>query len=565
MSSCKTKGYIITATKKRKKAEDRIRRGILAMNGTCAQNNAPKVSRDKRNRLKKRHEKKKLKTEKEEGSGEVGTCAGGGYDNDNSSPLPPKKKKKEGENNNDSTDDDDDLQLALNDISKQTRQVAPSSSLPIAPPCVIKRKPTKNKKNPSASCSNRRQVSLPLETLRSATLRLQYPLQSSILKRKKKHSDVGQPRLITTSIDIIRCLLAESNWALMRRKNPTASLKLWFSTHDTLTSFLNTGDYDSANEVLVQLNKVSIDYGLRESVYFELLGDACNSLFGNTLLHNKLFDPDLVSINQQKLTGDKNTNTKTVLKLVYQPIWAKISERLNMITCGAALIGGKGDIIALQRCADNVLNKTKNERFNKIIKEVTARTNQMAKFGVALKSSSPAKQQQQQQQQPLLYPYPPPMFYTNGGLKGFNNNTAAQAAFAGLPQFAPEASSASPTTTATAAPPQPNFQSQSGNAPPLLPVATSTAASFSPPPPSSPGTSTTSTTTTSTGLHFSAPILFPYYPEEKTTTKTPSRDLQRNLLQVPGYEEEEEEEEEEESVISSGEEKGMEYVDDEMW
>ena len=484
----KCNGYKIAAMKKRKKEEDRIRRGIVAMNGTCAQNNAPKASRNKRNRLKKKHES----------IGEAGL------------------RKKKNEDNNDN--DDDDLQLALDDISKQTGQVALSSSLQIAPPCVIKRKLTNKKK--TTSCNNRRQVSLPLETLRSATLKLQYPLQANILK-------VGQPRLITTSIDIIRCLLAESNWALMRRKNPTESFKLWFSTHDTLSSFLNSGDYESANQVLVQLNKVSIGYGLRENNYFELLGDACNSLFGISLLHNKIFDPDLISVNQQRLTGDKNTKTKTVLKRVYLPIWAKISETLNMIT--STLIGGKGDMFALQKCADNVLNKSKNDRLNKIIKDVTARTTQMAKFGVAVKPK--------QKQQPLLYPYPPPMFYTNGGLIGFNNDKATQAAFAGLPQFTPTASS-------TTAPTQPNLQTQNN-------IVTTSA--------SSPATTT--------GLHFSAPVLFPSYPEETTT---PPRSyppvpeaLQRNLLQqtTPVSDHEEEGG----SVTMSDEEAETGFIYDEMW
>ena len=501
MSSCKTKGYIIAATKKRKKDEDKVRRGILAMNGFCAQNNAPKASRNKRSRLKKNHEKKTPKDLTEEYSGEVGICTDGEDNNNSSSPSPSKKKKTE--------DDTDDLQVALDDISEQTRQVVPSSScLPVAPPCVIK--PTKKK---TTSCSNRRQVSLPLESLRSATLRLQYPLLQS-LKGKKKYSD--QLRLITTSIDIIRCLLAESIWALMRRKNPTESFKLWFSTHDTLSSFLNNGEYDSANKILVQLNKVSINYGLRENNYFELLGEACNTLFGTTLLHNKMFDPDLVSVNQQRLTGDKNTKAKTVLNHVYHPIWAKISERLNMITCGAALIGGKGDMSTLQRCADNVLNNSKNDRLEKIIKEVTARTNQMAKFGVALRPSSSTAKQQQQQQQPLPYPYPPPVFYTNGGLVGFSNNKAAQAAFADLPQFIP-------VTSSTAPPP---LQTQSGITSSSLPAAA----------------------TSPTGLRFPAPVLFSSYPESSSTAPPKSHPRtseapQSNLLRqtTPVFDQEEEE------------------------
>nr|BDT63251.1 MAG: wsv161-like protein [Hemigrapsus takanoi nimavirus]GBG35385.1 wsv161-like protein [Hemigrapsus takanoi nimavirus] len=587
MPSCKTKGYIIAATKKRKKEEDRVRRGILAMNGTCAQNNAPKASTDKRNRSKKKHEKKKiktseedvLKTEKEKDSGEEETFACG--DDNNSSSPPPKKKKKEDENNIESAD----LQLALDDISKQTRQVAPSSSLSIAPPCVIRRKHTNNKKIPPTLCSNRREVSLPLESLRSATLRLQYPLKSSVLKRKKKLCDSGQPRLITTSIDIIRCLLAESNWALMRRKNPAESFKFWFTTHDNLSSLLNNNDYVSANRVLVQLNKVSIGYGLRENNYFELLGDACNSLFGTALLHNKMFDPDLVSVNQHRLIGEKNTKAKTVIKSVYYPIWAKMSETLNMITCGTALIGGKGDMFALQRCADNVLNKLKNDRLGKIIKEVTARTNQMAKFGVALKPST-AKQQQRQQQQPLLFPYPPPMFYTHGDRVGFNNNNAEHAAFASLPQFTPGASS---TATTTAAPPQPNLQTQSGNTPPLpLPATTttSTAASASSqsahaPPPPLPVTTTTSTAAssspppppTTTTSHLSTPVLFPSYVEEEPTTTTPPRfyppapeALQRNMtLQTIFLSDHEEEEEEESEFISKDEEVSEFFLDDEQW
>ncbi len=74
----------------------------------------------------------------------------------------------------------------------------------------------------------------------------------------------------------------------MRRKNPTESFMLWFSTHDTLSYLLNQDDYVSANQVLARLNKEPINYGLRENNYFELLGDACNSLFGTTPLHKKI-------------------------------------------------------------------------------------------------------------------------------------------------------------------------------------------------------------------------------------------------------------------------------------
>ncbi len=106
----------------------------------------------------------------------------------------------------------------------------------------------------------------------------------------------------------------------MRRKNPAECFKLWFFMHDTLSYLLNQGDYVSANQVLARLNKESINYGLRESNYFELLGDACNSLFGTTPLHKKIFDPDLVSVNKQRLIGDKNTKIKNGLKRDYHPI-----------------------------------------------------------------------------------------------------------------------------------------------------------------------------------------------------------------------------------------------------
>ncbi|KAK8372002.1 hypothetical protein O3P69_014208 [Scylla paramamosain] len=57
----------------------------------------------------------------------------------------------------------------------------------------------------------------------------------------------------------------------------------------------------------------------------------------------------------QRLIGDKNTEIKIVLKRIYHLIWAKISETLNMITCGTVLIGGKGNIFDLQRFAQAVV------------------------------------------------------------------------------------------------------------------------------------------------------------------------------------------------------------------
>ena len=529
------------------------------MNGNCAQNNAPKASRDKRNRLKKKHEKTKIKTSKydvstktREDSDEPERYASGD-NNNNYSPLP-KKKKKEAESNNDSADDDDDLQLALHDISKQTRQVACSSSPPIAPPCVIKRKATnKNKKNLPTMRSDRKQISLPLETLRSATLRLQYPLQSSLLRGKKNHSDVGQPRLITISIDIIRCLLAESNWALMRRKNPAESFKLWFSTHDILSNFLNNGNYVSANQILTELCKVSVAYGLRESNYFELLGDVCNSLFETTILHNKMFDPDLVSVNQQKLSGDQNTKAKSVLKRVYRPIWTKMSETLNMITCGATLIGGKGDMFALQRCADNVLSKSKNGGLSKIIREATARTKQMATLGAALNPSCTAKQQQQQQHKLLPYSYPPPMFYTNGGLMGFDNNKAVQVAFAGLPQFTPVVSSLTTTSTFSTTDVTNTAATNTTTTTTTATTTTTTVTATAPTATSFPSP----TSTSNTGLRLSPPRIYPPALEA----------LQRNPLHqqiTPVSDQEEEEEEEEGEGVMTFDDNGEYYMYDEF-
>ncbi len=81
------------------------------------------------------------------------------------------------------------------------------------------------------------------------------------------------------------------------------------------------------------------------------------------------FDPDT----PRSVIDYYNERTNRTLMQLFvcaqsPPIWAKISETLNMITCGAALVGGKGDICYLQRWADNVLNKLKNDRPGKIIK-----------------------------------------------------------------------------------------------------------------------------------------------------------------------------------------------------
>lgn len=361
MADSYKKFAICRAIKRKKKNEESRKRKIEAMNGACAAEKAPRASLE----AEKRKRYRKRKTEKDE-------------------------------------DREEESDKATKELKRtSTRALMVSSKSPPPPRHIIS---TKRAGSKDASLD-------PLEELRISTLNRRYPLlsaitaETSVLSGKGKDKNNRGARLVTISVDLTRCLLSEYSWALANRKNLSRSVNLWMSTHDKITDMINENDYRPVNIIINKQGWNTIDDVLREKSYFELLADGCNALFGSDILHNKIFDPNFKTIDCESLVRGDRSATKSfryITRNVYQPVWKKLSSSINMISGGKGRGGesfiGRGDLATLQSCATVVLEKTSQQKLDKIIKEATARASYYSKFVQATERMSGSNEQQQQPQ-----------------------------------------------------------------------------------------------------------------------------------------------------------------------